>query len=190
MFNYRFKSNKSNNFLKNDEIKQKEIINKSNIKDDLELQNLNKNSNLRQDNREQRESVQIKSFLKEDSFKQIEAKQKEDFSDKLKEELNELKQLTNQADYIMTDKQDKANKKQEVKNTEDKENDEKKNKENILYSFKKKEEIKQSKRDDSNIKLSNMIYINSNQSNNLEEEFEEKLSYIIDKLDIINKITK
>lgn len=149
-----------------------------NKNEDLKSQSRKKKNNLRKNNESATAEVdKIKDFLKKDSFKQIEPKQKEDFSDKLKEELNQLKQLTKEADNIFTEKKEKGNEKtteNEVKQDNSK---------------KQSNEFKSKKEGNSN-KISHGNKNSSQEAVLFDQEFEEKLSYLIDKLDIINRITK
>ena len=168
--------------MQNDqEIQKKNTLN-LNKNEDIKNKSTTENKNLRK--KSETESDKIKDFLKKDSFKQIEPKPKRDFSDKLKDELNQLKELTKEADYIITEKKEKVNEAKEAKRTENREEVEgKKNK-----SDEKNKDVKNTI-EESRVKVSDGNKI-SRETILFETEFEEKLSYLIDKLDIINKITK
>jgi len=163
------------------EIQKKNTLN-LNKNEDIKNKSTTENKNLKK--KSETESDKIKDFLKKDSFKQIEPKPKRDFSDKLKDELNQLKELTKEADYIITEKKEKVNEAKEAKRTENREEVEgKKNK-----SDEKNKDVKNTIEESRN-KISDGNKI-SRETILFETEFEEKLSYLIDKLDIINKITK
>jgi len=147
------------------------------------------NKNLRKTNESNKE--EIKEFLKkETSFKEKESLQKEDISQKLKDELNQLKTLTKEASGIFSDKEVNV-KNQDQKNTIHN-RDNNSDKENFSHDENNRKTINFQKRkeQDLSIQQKNSTINNPQENFLLEQEFEDKLSYLIDKLDIINLITK
>lgn len=206
-------NNLQNKKLNRSKLGNEKINNNSNNKIEFNtshLTDLNQrklSSNLRNPNREKsvlNKNNDMQDIFKSDKFKETDSSnditsvQKRDFADKLKDELNELKTLTKEANTIISYKN--------VNHNLQNKNENRKNSENYdktigkIDNFSKLKEKNISKvNEKNNTQLSGENDLNNSSGINsatgqekliLQQEFEDMLNYIINKLDIINKITQ
>lgn len=160
------------------------------MNNEIKILNLQKNqkSNLKK-------KIENNFLSKDSSFKEIENEEKkDDISQKLRIELNELKQLTKDANTIISNKDENSNmnkNKEEnnssINNTDNENEIIKKNTLEKIEEENKKMKIKENEKKnekETKEKESQKEHII------IEQEFEDRLSYLIEKLDVINKITK
>ncbi len=119
-------------------------------------------------------------------FKEVEITEKENITDKLKIELNQLQKLTQEANNIIIEKD--SNGKKNLKKKEY--SNENKNIENFQKPKSNSDVSDNNKGENIKIKSIKGNYYVNEDTKFLEQEFEDKLNYLIDKLDVIDRIER